>query len=164
MRFMFRYMVPTMLAASCWLLAGCGDTGAPQNASPEAGHAATHTHDSEEVAITEADVEMPANYSDALARVESYRDAIRGAIDTGDPHGAHRPLDELDIVLRKLPEIARDSEIPMEQWETINVTARELRNAFNELHAAIDENRQPDYEAVSTSIDESVGKLNQVTK
>ncbi|MEX2113705.1 MAG: hypothetical protein WD845_10995 [Pirellulales bacterium] len=134
---------------------GCGKTEtqmAPEAADP---------HD---VPITEADVMMPASYAEALPQIKGYRDTIRSAIEAGTPAHAHRSLDELDIVLDKLPSIAKDSGVPQEQWETINRTARELRNLFDQLHSAIDEKRAPDYQAVAEQINQAIAKLEQVTQ
>jgi len=155
---------------------GCGRDSAPpaaDKATPDKA-AATHGHDHDhgdhdhaegqdhhDVPITEADVQMPANYAEAVTRIQSYRDAIRTAATGADPELAHRPLDELDIVLNRLPEIARDSGVPKQQWEAINTGARELRNLFNQVHAAIDEHRKPDYAAVAQPIDEQIAKLTQ---
>ena len=137
------------------LVVGCGKT------EPKAKSSADEHH---EVPITEADVKMPANYAEAVPQIKSYRDTIRGAIEALTPSEAHRALDELDIVLDKLPSIAKDSGIPKEQWETVNLSARELRDAFNQLHAAIDENREPDYQAVAGPIDQAIAKLEGVTQ
>ena len=132
---------------------GCRKTEAPKAAA-----------NPDDVAITEADVKMPASYADALPQIQSYRDTIRTAIEAGTPGKAHRSLDELDIVLDKLPSIAKDSGVPIEQWETINTAARDLRNLFNQVHSAIDEMREPDYKAVAEPIDQAIAKLEQVTQ
>lgn len=136
---------------------GCGKTEPPQ--TPAA--AAVDPHD---VPITEADVKMPATYADAIPQIKGYRDAIRKEIEAGTPSHAHRSLDELDIVLDKLPSIAKASSVPKEQWETVNTTAQELRNLFNQLHSAIDDKRAPDYPAVAEPIDQAIAKLEQVTQ
>lgn len=134
------------------LLAGCGNSEAPK----------TPAQDPDDVPIREADVKMPASYAEAIPRIKGYRDTIRQAIEAGTPAKAHRSLDELDIVLNKLPSIAKESGVPIEQWETINTAAQELRNSFNQLHSAIDEKRAPDYAAVAESIDQSLAKMEQV--
>lgn len=134
---------------------GCGKSEAPK--TPEA--AAVDPHD---VPITEADVSLPATYAEALPQINGYRDTIRKEIEAGTPSHAHRSLDELDIVLDKLPTIAKDSGVPKEQWETVNTTAQELRRLFNQLHSAIDAHRAPDYTAVAEPIDQAIGKLEQV--
>jgi hypothetical protein len=140
-----------------WLIAlvlmlGCGKTETPK-APP---------HDADDVPITEADVKMPASYAEAVPQIKSYRDTIRGAIEADTPSKAHRSLDELDMVLNKLPSIAKDSGIPIEQWETINMASQELRSLFNQLHSAIDEKRDADYKAVAESIDQAIAQLEQV--
>ena len=169
------------LALSVWAGAawtGCGksdeaskaDSG---NASPSSdhkhedaeageGHANHSESDPHDHPITEADVEMPANYAEAVSRIKSYRDAIREGAGSDTPGLAHRPLDELDIVLRKLPAIARDSGVPPEKLETINLSARELRDLFNQVHEAIDENRAADFPAVADKIQEAISRLETV--
>lgn len=129
------------------------------------GHPHDHAapaHDPDDVPITEADVKMPATYAAAVPQVKAYCAAIRTAIDANTPSKAHRPLDELDIVLRKLIYIARDSGVPKKQWETVNVTARELRILFNQIHSAIDDGRAPDYKAVSEPIEAALERLTKV--
>jgi len=131
---------------------GCGKTETPK----------VNVIDQDDVAITEADVKIPATYTDALPQIRGYRDTIRTAIEAGTPGKAHRSLDELDFVLNKLPSIAKDSGVPIEQWETVNTTAQELRSLFNQVHSAIDAKREPDYKAVAEPIDQAIAKLEQV--
>jgi hypothetical protein len=120
-------------------------------------------HKAEEETITEADVKMPNSYAAAIPRIKVYREVIRSAVEEKKYHDAHRPLDELDIVLNKLIYIARDDGIAKDHWETINVTARELRHLFNKIHSAIDEGRTPDYGAVASDIDEAIQRLESVS-
>ncbi len=137
---------------------GCGaKPDAPQ--TPAAAEADPH-----DVPITEADVKVPVTYAEAIPQIEGYRDTIRREIEADTPAHAHRALDELDIVLSKLPAIAKDSGVPQEKWETVNTSARELRNLFNQLHAAIDEKRAPDYPAVGEQIDQAISNLEQVAQ
>ncbi len=140
---------------------GCAkpEASTSEPAAPEA--AAPDPHD---VPITEADVTLPATYAEAIPQIKGYRDAIRRKIEAGTPALAHRALDELDIVLNKLPSIAKDSGIPNDKWESINLAAQDLRNSFNQLHSAIDEKREPDYQAVAEPIDKAIGQLEQVTQ
>jgi hypothetical protein len=159
-----RLLTLAIAAAVVLPVAGCGKTEEPQDQAAEGPQAAAPAHDPDDVPITEADVKLPANYAEALPQIKSYRDAIRGATETGTPSKAHRSLDELDIVLKKLPSIAKDSGIPAEQWEMINTTARELRNLFNQVHSAIDAKQEPYYKAVAEPIDQAIGKLEQVTQ
>jgi hypothetical protein len=134
------------------LLVGCGS-------ADKAAQEPIGIHDPDDVPITEANVKMPANYSEAIARIGDYRDTVRDAIAAGTPAKAHRSLDELDIVLRKLPSIAKASGISNDHWEAINTTGKELRDLFNTVHSAIDEKREPDFNAVAEPIDQAIAKL-----
>lgn len=146
------FILPFVVVA----LIGCGKPEPPKAQAP--------ANDPDDVPITEADVKMPVSYAEAVPRIKSYRDTIRGAIEAGTPDKAHRSLDELDIVLNKLPSIAKDSGVPKEQWEAVNTSAQELRNLFDQVHSAIDENREPDYKAVAEPIEQAIAKLEQVTQ
>jgi hypothetical protein len=118
-----------------------------------------HAHDPHDVAITEADVKKPADFKDAVARIKTYRDAIQRDTATDTPGLAHRSLDELDIVLKWLPGIARDSNVPKSQWETINTTSQELRGFFEKVHKNIDDKKNPDFPSVAKAVDEGIGRL-----
>jgi len=163
-----RAIVLRFLAAGSigFALVGCGERKSNVTNSTEAdaaghGDAAEHANP-HDVPITEADVEMPADYSAALARIEGYRDTIRTEASGDVPERAHRPLDELDIVLAKLTEIARDSGVPKESWEEVNTASRELRDLFNTIHADIDAGAKPDYDAVAEGIDKTIARLGAV--
>jgi hypothetical protein len=166
-----RSKVLVVLLACLAALAGCNgsQTGgeSPGTADHDHGHGHAHAghdheHEEEGPPITEADIDMPADYIAAIPRIRTYRDAIRKAIKRGDYHGAHRPLDELNIVLNKLIYLARDSGVPRDDWEEVNVSARELRHLFDELHAAIDEQRHPDFAAAAEPVEERIRCLERV--
>ena len=149
-------------------LVGCGGSGpAPEDqAAPDLGDggpvAAEPAHDPDDVPITEADVERPADYDAAVSRIEGYRDSIRDDIAAARPTRAHRALDELDIVLDWLPEIARDGGVPRERWEEVNTAAQGLRESFNAVHAQIDAGEAPDFDAVAADVDEALARLRSV--
>ena len=75
------------------------------------------------------------------------------------PAHAHRALDKLDYVLGWLPEIAQNSNVPREQWQTVGEDSQKLRDLFNQVHANIDEGRDPDYASVAEEIDAAVERL-----
>ena len=150
------YSTHVVLLQLVGLLLGCGaKSPTPQSDSTNG----TATPDPHDVPITEADVQMPAGYAAAIPRIRAYRDTIRTESQGATPANAHRALDELNIVLGKLPTLARDSGVPKERWETINTTARELRNLFNQVHSAIDAGRKPDYAALANPIENGITRL-----
>jgi len=160
-------------AATCLVilfLGGCGGSlsDAPQAAAPAVGGAALSAvppkaaTDPDDKPITEADVTRPKDYADAVARLGAYRDSIRAEIAAGRPTKAHRALDELDIVLKWLPEIARDSGVPKDRWEAVNTTAQQVQELFNKVHSNIDAKKDPDYTSVSKDIDDAIGRLAEI--
>jgi uncharacterized protein YqeY len=156
------------------LIAGCGKTepakSTPQGTGDKAvvhdhgDGAGAHAHDPHDVAITEADVKKPADFKDAVERIKSYRDAIERDTATATPGLAHRPLDELDIVLKWLPGIARDSNVPKSQWETINTTSQELQTLFSKVHTNIDEKKNPDFPSVAQAVKDDIDKLEKAAE
>ena len=118
----------------------------------------------EDVPITEVDVKMPAGYAEAVERIDGYCQTVRKAIEGDHPHRAHRALDEMDIVLNRLPEIARDDGVPKRHWEQVVVAGEEIRDLLNEIHAAIDENRAADYTAVADRVNAALTSLAEVSQ
>lgn len=153
---------PLLLALLFVSLVGLGCEAKTQPGKVPAANEKIRGHDPDDVPITEADVEMPKGYGEGVERVAGYREVIRDAIEAGTPTKAHRSLDELDIVLRKLAEIAREHGVPRDQWETVNTSARELRNRFNKLHSAIDAGEKPDYAQEAEEINKGIERLRSV--
>src|SRR5207244_437300 len=119
-------------------------------------------HDPDNVPITEADVDIPLDYASAIDRLAAYRMQIFAAIAAGAPHAAHRPLDEMDIVIGKLMLIARNSQVPKRDWEEVNLARRALRAQFDLIHAAIDNDQTPNLPAPGTEIDAALARLRAV--
>ncbi len=142
------------------MLAGCQPVGSSAMCDSND----TENIDPDDVPITEADVAMPGDYGAAVERLSEFRDAIHGAITSGDHGRAHRPLDEADIVLRRLPEIARDSGVPRRDWEQVVVAGEDLNELWGEIHSAIDAHQTPDYAARQEAIDEALERLQSVPR
>lgn len=146
---------------------GCDSKSEPPPIQESENAAPAPAHDPDDIPLTEAQKEAlrqgVKDYADALAQIESYRDTIRDAVAAGNPAKAHRPLDELDVVLEHLPTAARDSRVPKTEWEMVNTSAQQLRDSFNKVHAQIDAGEKPDYQAVSANIEEAVTRLDGVT-
>lgn len=155
-----------MALVATTMLGGCSKSSAPMSHSEAPSPTATVAHDPDDIPLTQEQIKALkltiTSYPDALTKIKSYRDSIRDGIASGDPHKAHRPLDELDIVLEYLPNVARGNDIPKSQWETVNTSAQQLRDLFNKLHAQIDGGEKADYAAVAGEIDSALAKLESV--
>jgi hypothetical protein len=138
-------------------------SGCHQTATSSENEAASHA-DEEEPPITAADVPMPANYAEAVERLCEYRDAIREAVTSGQPAAAHRPLDETNIALERLPALARSSGVPRRDWETVVVAGDDLGEALGAIHETIDANQLPDYAAHAEAIDDALARLQRIAE
>ncbi|HET6881124.1 MAG TPA: hypothetical protein VFI31_13270 [Pirellulales bacterium] len=118
--------------------------------------------DEEETPITAADVPVPASYGEAVQRLEQYRDEVKQAVSSGKLHDAHRPLDETNIALERLPGIARASGVPPRDWETVVVAGDDLGEALAVIHERIDAGQSPNYATHSAAIDDALGRLRAV--
>lgn len=164
------YRILSNLSLICCvaLFVGCPsqpaeNDGAASNDTPAGSGTPDEHADPHDVPLTEEEIdqlrEETKTWDSAIARVQQYRDTIKQESTAGVPAQAHRPLDLLDHVLQWLPEIAQNSNIPKEQWETIGTNAQKLRDLFNQVHANIDEGKEPDYQSVSEEIDQLVSEL-----
>jgi hypothetical protein len=147
----------------CVVLTGCEwKASRTAGARPKPSAEPEHEHDPDDVPITEADVEMPTDFNAAVERMRDYSTKIKTAILAGTPSKAHRPLDELDIVIGKVMPIARDSGVPRTDWEQVNLARRDLRAQFDVLHAAIDGGEKPDWSAAEPGVETALASLESV--
>jgi hypothetical protein len=151
-----RHVAVALVLLSFGVAAGCR----PSADSSRTG--AVAEHDADDVAITEADVEVPSDYAAAVERLADYNRRIKAAVAGGKPHEAHRPLDEMDIVIGKLMPIARDSGVARADWEEVNLARRALRAQFDLIHAAIDGGKTPNVAGVEPDIDVALARLTAV--
>jgi len=117
--------------------------------------------------MTEAEIEQlkqeTATYTAAIEHLKSFRETIQTETTGGAPAKAHRSLDKADLVLEWLPEIAQNSNVPKESWESIGSNAQKVRDAFNKVHANIDAGTTPDYASVQSDVDAGMEALTAVT-
>lgn len=142
------------------MLAGCQ----PVATSATTGGAHPESIEPDDGPVSEVNVQIPVDYPSAVQQIGGYRDAIRAAVENGDLERAHHPLDEADVVLRRLPEIARDSGVPRRHWEQIVVASEDLNELWGEIHSAIDAHQTPDNSTRQKAIDEAIERLQDVTR
>jgi hypothetical protein len=160
--------IGSLSAATLALALGCGgDKGRPASdneaAKQQPSEGPDAAHDPHDIPLTEEEIaqlkQETASYPAAVQRIQQFRDTIRQETTGGTPATAHRALDNLDHVLGWLPEIAQNSNVPRAQWQTVGEDSQKLQDLFNQVHANIDEGRDPDYPAVADEIDAAVERL-----
>lgn len=155
--------ISAMFLGAVISLPGCGG-GAD---TPEAKNGDAAQSDPHDVPLTDEEIaalkEENSKYQDAIASIKQYRDTIKQECEAGHPAKAHRPLDNLDVVLEHLPKAAQNSEIPKEKWEDVNTTSQKLRDLFNQVHANIDGGKEPDYASVADEVDAAIAKLEGIS-
>lgn len=157
--------VPCAVLLCVASLVGCGKEASPPATAVAETDAveSAEAFDPHDILLTDAEIESLkgglSSYEDALAKIDMFSKTIREAVTVGDAHQAHRPLDELDIVLEHLPTVAREHNIPKSEWETINTSAQRIRELFNQVHARIDNGESADFEGVVGEIESEIGKL-----
>jgi len=126
-------------------------------------------YDPHDVPITEQQKaelrEQTAKFADAVATLKQFRNEVEQETAGGipeKPFQAHQALDRADLVLQWLPEIARNSGIAKEHWETVNTSANELRTLFEQVHQNIDNKEDPNFAAVADAIDQNLAGLEAV--
>lgn len=167
-----RFLAITVTTAGLAMFVGCnggGDDVTTTDTPPPAGEASDESAtpdehaDPHDIPPTEEEIQTlrdkVSTYDAAVQQIQDYRDTIREETTAGEPAKAHRSLDMLDYVLQWLPEIAQDSNVPREQWETIGENAQTLRDLFNEVHARIDAGEDPDYAAVGDQVEQAIDEL-----
>ena len=154
---------------------GCGqkeEAGSGQNAvQPSGGGEQAEAVDPHDVPITEEQKqtlrEETAKFADAVAKVKELRDAVERETKDGipeNPFEAHQALDKADIVVQWLPEIARDTAVAKEHWETVTTAANELREAFDKVHLNIDNKVAPDFASVKQQMDARIAELEAIAQ
>lgn len=135
---------------------GCARPASSESPS----HASPHP-DAEETS-GEGQFSTPRDYSQAVDRLRECRDEISNAVATGDLERAHRPLDKVDWLLNRLPEIARASAVPRRSWEQVVEAGDDLGESLGEIHAEIDAGRKPSFSDRSAAIDDALTRLKEV--
>ena len=163
-----------LVITSFCLVAGCQQEASKESGKTSTGGSAADTAQKEynphDVPITEEQKaqlkEDTAKLSGAVAKLKELRNATDQETKAGipeNPYKAHQALDQADLVLQWLPQIARDSGVAKEHWEEINTTANELRTLFEKVHQNIDDQKHPDFASVAQGIDQKVARLEEIS-
>jgi hypothetical protein len=156
-----------LFALACLVfLVGCGQSKSTDNngtANKQTNKTPGEHADPHDIPLTEDEIkklhEDTASWAAAVEHIKKFRDTIKTETTGGTPAKAHRALDLLDHVLKRLTEIAQNSNVPTDDRNFIGESSGKLRDAFNSVHENIDAGKAPDYESVAAEIDEAVEAL-----
>ncbi|MHC4405902.1 MAG: hypothetical protein ACYTG0_40175 [Planctomycetota bacterium] len=156
------------------VMSGCSQSNQEQpltegdTPAADVGHDDYNPHD---VPLTEEQKEelrqQTAQFPDAVEKIQELRSEIEAETKDGipeSPYKAHQALDRADLLLQWFPEIARDSGVPKEHWETITPAANELRELFDKVHQNIDNKKDPDFASVEQQMDARIGELQAIAQ
>ena len=156
------------LAMGCQKASKQGGKTGGEGTAAEPAKKAYNPHD---VPVTEEQKtklkEETAKLSGAVAKIKEFRNATEEETKGGipeNPYKAHQALDQADLVLQWLPQIARDSGVPKEHWEEVNTTANDLRTLFEKVHQNIDDQKHPDFASVAQAIDQKIARLEEIAQ
>ncbi len=119
----------------------------------DAGHGHGHDHDHSD---------RPKNLQAAIAELTEIADAIRTAMEEDDPKSAHEPLHKVGHLLKSMPDLAADTDLPESEWDAIKAEVDRLFEAFGEIDSAFhkkDGDKQAAYDAAKSTVDEGVAAL-----
>lgn len=137
---------------------GDGHDHSKKGAAHDHGSDAKHGH----AHLTEADLEMPTDFSPAVARIKKCRYSIQEELAAGHLDEVLRPIDEATIILNKIMPIARESGVPKAKWQEINLAATDLKKRLDGLHSAIDKSGRVDFSEAAQPIDAAIRRLELV--
>ena len=160
---------------SLGLTIGCGQqgkSGGDKNAAkPESSGQKTEAVNPHDMPITEEQKqqlrEETAKFGGAVAKVKELRNAVERETKNGipaNPFEAHQALDKADIIVQWLPEVARNSNVPKDKWETVTTAANELREMFDKVHLNIDNKVDPDFASVQQKMDARIAELAAIAR
>ncbi|OHB84239.1 MAG: hypothetical protein A2V98_19750 [Planctomycetes bacterium RBG_16_64_12] len=165
-----RALLLALGSASFGILTGCNQTAEEPSGGGRAPAAAGEDdYNPHDIPITEQQKtelrDLTAKFAGAVATIKQFCNEVEQETAAGipaNPYKAHQALDKADLVLQWLPEIARNSGVAKEHWETVNTSANELRTLFERVHQNIDNKQDPNFAAVADPIDQKVAVLEKI--
>lgn len=154
--------VGVLLGLAILFAPGCGRSAntATQDASPakqetDGGHDGRgHDHDQ-----AGSEAEHPESFADAVAEIETLRSAIRDAFVAGNPHEADSQLHEIGHILKELPGLASDSDMPKPDWNEVVAASNTLFDRFSKIDEKVHGGEGLTYSDAEADIDQAIEAL-----
>jgi len=154
-----------------------GLSGCEAKPAPEAGHHDDHDHDhdgdhhegdghshegaghsaGDHTHTAASDIVMPKDFEAAVARIKACHASVKLALEKGELHDAHDPVDEVTIVLEKMMPLAKESGIDRSHWKEINLLVKKLGGHFDAVHEAVEQHTEG--EVAVPAVEETIRRL-----
>lgn len=132
-----RYASP-VLPAAVLLFCGCNSkTESTKTSAP--GH--NHEH---------ADDHRPASYAAAVREIRELGASVAKAFSAGTPDDAHDALHDLGQLLKALPDVAGDTDLPKDDWQAVKDAGQRLFDAYDKLDQLMHGNKEKKGDAAKT--------------
>ena len=122
-----------------------------------AGHSAgEHSH------LAADDIELPKDFDSAVARIKTCHTTVKAALESGELHDAHDPVDELTIVLERVMPLAKESGVDRSHWKEINLLVKEIGGKFDAVHEAVEQHS--DGTVATPTVEEAISRLEVIAQ
>jgi hypothetical protein len=137
-----------MIGALTVFQVGCGSPSAEPTDTPTASEQPADDHD-----------DAPESYAEAVTLLKEHYSVIKNAFESGNDNEAHEPLHHVGHVLESIPDLAESAQLSSEQIEQVQQAVDEMFAAYGEVDKAMHANEEPDYAAVSETLDTHMSTL-----
>ena len=150
-----RILIGSYLLTSILSTTGCQPSSSTD--TQEVGHGHDHGHDHHH-----DHSDRPKSLRAAIEELRKLGDELRVAMEKDDADAAHEPLHHVGKLLKTVPDLAADTDLPETDWEVIKTEADRLFKAFGEVDLAFhkkDGDKQAAYDSVKSTIDDGLAAL-----
>lgn len=149
------FAVPvSLLVFSLLAISGCGPGTQGEETDAEA-HGHHHDHDHEHG-------HRPDSLHEAVEHLTEIQKEIRSALESSDAEAAHEPLHEVAELLKAVPDIAAETDLPKEHWEAVKTASDRLFDAYAVIDKAFhakDGDKQAAYEQVAGELTKALDEI-----
>jgi hypothetical protein len=157
-RALFRRLAATAMALALAPLVGCP-------AQPTAAEPAEHEH---ERGLHDHDHHVsehrPRDFGEAVAALRRLHRHVFEELEEGHFDHAAEELSQLRDVIRWLPEIAGDSDMPEGQWNEAHAAAKRLEQIYGPLSAKVRRGERADAETAGKQAEREFAALDAIAK
>jgi hypothetical protein len=147
------------------LMAGCDRSAAEKK--PQAGQTQGKSEKHADHANHAGDEHpRPVNFAAGVRELKEHYLEIKKAFEQADMEKAieqaHEPLHAVGDILEALPDLAKQSNLPPEELQTVKKSVDALFEGYGSVDDALHEGKEPNYQAVAANIDQAMAAMEAV--